>query len=86
MIASGLALFAFIVLANYKLLPPHLYHLLPYFIVGLAVLIALFVNESYNCQSMMEAWQLPYHALVETVGLVLFTMLGWCIVKWKINK
>ena len=82
-IISGLAIFAFIILANYKLLPAHFYYLLPYFIVGLAVLIALFVNESYNCRWMMEARQLPYHAIVEVVGLVLFTMLGWCfLVKW----
>ena len=82
-IISGLAIFAFIVAANYKLLPPHFYYLLPYFMVGLALLIALFVNESYNCQSMMEARQLPYHAITEIVGLVLFTMLGWCFVKWR---
>ena len=82
-IISGLAVFAFIILANYKILPAHFYYLLPYFIVGLAVLIALFVNESYNCRWMMEARQLPYHAIVEVVGLVLFTMLGWCfLVKW----
>ena len=79
-IISGLAIFAFIVIANYKLLPPHFYHLLPYFMVGLALLIALFVNESYNCQSMMESRQLPYHAITEIVGLVLFTMLGWCFI------
>ena len=81
-IISGLAIFTYIVIANFKLLPAHFYRLVPYFMVGIAILIALFINESYNCQWMMEHRQLPYHALVEIIGLVLFTMLGWCFLKW----
>ena len=38
-----------------------------------SIVIALFINEMYNCENMMAIYpHFPYHILIETIGIVLF--------------
>ena len=34
--------------------------------------ILLFLNETYNCKKMLDFYPLPYHSLIEIVGVLLF--------------
>jgi hypothetical protein len=34
--------------------------------------ILLFLNETYNCKKMLDIYPLPYHSLIEIVGILLF--------------
>lgn len=37
-----------------------------------SVAILLFLNETYNCKKMLDFYPLPYHSLIEIVGILLF--------------
>lgn len=39
--------------------------------------LLLFWNESHNCQRMLRWNALPYHALIEFVGLIIFILVPW---------
>lgn len=45
-----------------------------YYIVFLVFLIIiLFLNEKYNCKTMMPIYpHFPYHIIIETTGIILF--------------
>jgi len=36
------------------------------------IIIGLFFNEKYNCKKMLDMYPLPYHTLIEIVGIFLF--------------
>jgi hypothetical protein len=72
-VATGLGVLAVVVVAA---APPRLRASLPWLLAGLLVLLALFVNEAVNCEAMLAAANLPYHAAVELLGLALFAGLA----------
>jgi len=78
-IITGLGLLLVIVGFNYKYLPLLFQKCFPYFIVGIIVIIGLFINEKMNCKKMLEYKKFPYHSIIEIVGLIMFVMLGVCI-------
>lgn len=42
-------------------------------IIGLiSMVILLFLNEKYNCKKMLDVYSLPYHTMIEIVGIFLF--------------
>lgn len=75
-IFTGLSILAVIIIGLYPQLPTKLKVRLPFMLLGLLLLAALFVNEAVNCDKMMEAYTFPYHAAIEIVGFVLFVALA----------
>jgi hypothetical protein len=56
----------------YPLLPKIIQNSL-FKIIGLiSMVIFLFLNEKYNCKKMLDFYPLPYHSLIEIVGILLF--------------
>ena len=56
----------------YPFLPKIIQHSL-FKIIGLiSIIILLFLNEKYNCKKMLDFYPLPYHTLIEIVGILLF--------------
>ena len=82
---SGLLIFVVIVLGNLTSFPSFLRTWIPVLIIFLSILFALFWNEAQNCKKMMDYKVLPYHAMVEIIGLILFTQLAWIFLCWE-NK
>jgi hypothetical protein len=82
-IITNLSILAFIIFSSYNKLPKFFKQAIPYLVVGLIILFALEINEAYNCEKMLEYKQLPYHSLVEIVGLLLFTSLTYLFFKWE---
>jgi hypothetical protein len=82
-VLSGLSIFLRLFLCYWNHLPTFFqirlkYHLFP----GLFLLFALFVNEAFNCKSMLQYFKLPYHAIIEVVGFLLFWGLADSVVEW----
>lgn len=84
-IIVNLSLLAFIIFSSYNKLPKFFKKAIPLLAIGLIILFAFELNEAYNCEKMLEYKQLPYHALVEIVGLLLFTSLTYFFHKWEKN-
>ena len=84
-IFTGLFIFAFIVFGSIHKLSPNFKKSIPFLISGLILLFVLFVNENRNCQKMLEYKKFPYHAIIEVVGLVLFTTLALLFLDWEKN-
>lgn len=83
-IASGLAVFVWIVCGRWQYLPRHVRRALVYVVPAVGVLLALFVNEAVNCKKMLDAYaSFPYHALIEIVGLVLFASISYLWLRWE---
>jgi hypothetical protein len=47
-------------------------HILFFFVL---IIIGLFLNEKYNCKKMLNFYPLPYHTLIEIVGILLFYLI-----------
>lgn len=80
---SGLLVFAVILFGNYDRLPSFFKACIPYLSLGLLLLFGLIANENYNCERMMTYKVLPYHAIVEILGFVLFVFLAILFLKWE---
>lgn len=83
-VMSGLSILLTVFLSYWKHYPSFLVSRMRYFLVpGLAVLFGLFVNEAYNCSAMLRFRHLPYHALIEVLGLSMFVVMGDSIHRWE---
>jgi hypothetical protein len=47
-------------------------HILFFFVL---IIMGLFLNEKYNCKKMLDFYALPYHSLIEIVGILLFYLI-----------
>lgn len=74
-----------IVLFYYKYYPSIIRKVIPYLIILLLVLVVLLLNEKFNCELMMSYATLPYHGIIEILGLILFTTLGYIFFKSEKN-
>lgn len=79
---TSLILTATIIIAFLPHVPRSLRLYLQQFLVILVILVLLFVNESFNCKRMMDYVKFPYHALIESVGVIAFILLGFTFSKW----
>ena len=60
----------------YKDFPKQLRENIPWIFGFSAIIVALVVNESRNCKSMLSAYpHFPYHVFIELSGLVLFYLI-----------
>lgn len=82
MIMSGLCIMLYVIVSCYYKLPQYFKKAVPYLVAGLAVLLLLLYNEFINCKNMLAYKQLPYHALVEICGLLLFAGLAYLFFLW----
>lgn len=77
MIITGLSLPIVIAISYYKLFPKNIKRAIPY-LIGLLIIIGIvLINEKINCLNMMKYAKLPYHAIIEIIGLILFTLLSY---------
>jgi len=77
MIFTGLSLPVVIVLSYYNFYPKYIKNAIPY-LIGLLIIIGIvLINEKINCENMMKYAKLPYHAIIEIIGLILFTLLSY---------
>jgi len=79
---SGLMILVVVIITHLHLFPSSFKRLTKWLFPGIILLGILLVNESYQCEKMMSFKQLPYHVLVEVVGLALFVMLGYGFLRW----
>ena len=50
------------------------YYYIHIFMVLMILLIILFLNEMYHCKNMLLHYKFPYHAIIETVGVLIFVL------------
>ena len=43
--------------------------------------ILFLINEKINCENMMKFAKLPYHAIIEIIGMILFITLAYIFLK-----
>jgi hypothetical protein len=77
MVFTGLTLTAVIVISYYNLYPICIKKAIPYLIALLIILGLVLINEKINCLNMMKYAKLPYHAIIEIIGMILFTLLSY---------
>ena len=81
MIFTAFALPLIIVISYYKYYPEEMKKAIPYLIGLLFILIIVLLNEKFNCELMMSYINLPYHAIIELLGLILFALLAYIFYK-----
>jgi hypothetical protein len=70
-------------LAYYFPLLPHSIQTNIYKIIALTIAaILLFLNETFHCKKMLDFYTLPYHSLIEIVGILLFYLI--CSIFYKL--
>ena len=67
-------------------LPAIVKQLLPMLLILFGVVILLFFNEKYNCQTMMEAYPFPYHTAIEICGLVISSLFAYIFILLELEK
>lgn len=77
MIFTALTLPIIIVISYYKLYPIQIKNAIPY-LISLLIIVGIFlINEKINCEYMMKYAKLPYHAIIEIIGMFLFIILAY---------
>ena len=67
-------------------LPTVVKRLLPILLMLFAVIIALFFNEKYNCDAMMNTYVFPYHIAIEICGLIISSLFAYIFILLETNK
>ena len=67
-------------------LPIVVKRLLPVLLILFAVIIALFFNEKYNCDAMMNTYAFPYHIAIEICGLIISSLFAYIFILLETNK
>ena len=81
MIFTALTLPMVIAISYYNLYPKNIKKAIPY-LIGLLIIIGIvLINEKIKCLNMMKYAKLPYHAIIEIIGLILFTLLSYVFVQ-----
>ena len=81
MIITGLSLPIIIAISYYNLFPKNIKKAIPY-LIGLLIIVGIvLINEKINCENMMKYAKLPYHAIIEIIGMVLFTLLSYVFIQ-----
>jgi len=65
-------LFVSLLLYYLPLLPKYVKTSIYQIIFWISIVILLFLNEKYNCKKMLDVYPLPYHTMIEIVGIFLF--------------
>jgi hypothetical protein len=81
MIFTGFAIPLVIIISYYKLYPIYIKKAIPYLISLLIIVGIVLINEKFNCENMMKIAKLPYHAIIEILGMILFTLLSYVFVQ-----
>lgn len=77
MIFTALTLPIVIVISYYKSYPIQIKKAIPY-LISLLIIVGIFlINEKFNCEYMMKIAKLPYHAIIEIIGMILFITLAY---------
>jgi hypothetical protein len=82
-IMTGLSIMTLVVFGNLWVFPKGLRKNLICLAVGFLILLGFIINEKINCEKMMQMYELPYHALIEATGLVLFWLLAQLFIQWE---
>lgn len=82
-IACGLAVYTATVAAKLHAIPRDLCNDMWRIMIGTAVLVLLFVNEAVHGKAMLRWRPLPFHAVVEILGLYLFWELAQFFLAWE---
>jgi hypothetical protein len=84
-IFTALTLPVIVVISYYNTYPAFMKNTIPYLILLLLIVSALLLNEKFNCDAMISYANLPYHAIIETLGLILFSSLAYLFVRWELS-
>jgi hypothetical protein len=87
MIFTALILPVVIVISYYNLYPSYIKKVIPY-LRSLLIIVGIFlINEKLNCLNMMKYAKLPYHGIIEIMGMILFITLSYVFLQTeKINN
>lgn len=81
MIFTALTLPIVIVISYYNSYPIQIKKAIPY-LISLLIIVGIFlINEKFNCENMMKFFKLPYHAIIEIIGMILFITLAYVFLK-----
>jgi len=87
MIFTALTLPVVIVISYYNLYPSYIKKVIPYLIALLIIVGIFLINEKLNCLNMMKYAKLPYHGIIEIIGMILFITLSYVFLQTeKINN
>ena len=82
-ITTGVTLLAAITFSHVQCMPLGVRKRFIRLTLGVVLVILLLANEAINCKSMLDFAKLPYHLLVESVGLVLFVYMANTFIEWE---
>ena len=85
---SGINIWVIVLISglwNVKL-PAVVERLLPVLLILFAIIIALFFNEKYNCEAMMNTYAFPYHTAIEICGLIISSLFAYIFILLETNK
>ena len=78
-VGTGLGVLVVIMLVCYGMLPEYFQRGLWFLIVGVVGILGLFMVEARWCEQIEGV---PFHALIEVLGLVLFSYLAYLFIVW----
>lgn len=81
-ILTGLSIISIILVSQYYKLSKLFQRMIPIILLLLLIISLLFINEALNCQKMLKLYNFPYHAIIEIIGLILFSLVGFIFLKW----
>jgi len=81
MIFTAITIPVVIVISYYKYYPNYIKNTVPYLVLLLILVGILLLNEKFNCEYMIKYAKLPYHAIIEIIGMFLFSTLAYIFLK-----
>jgi hypothetical protein len=81
-VGSGLTVLAVIVMVCYAMLPSYFKAALPWLVIGILGIFGLFLVEARYGKELIKREGVPFHAVIESLGLVLFSWLGVLFWRW----
>lgn len=82
-IASGLGVYVTTVCVKFHAIPLEMHASMLGTMAGTAILTLFFINEAFCGEKMMKWKALPYHIIIEMLGLYLFWRLAWFFIEWE---
>ena len=75
-LTTSVILFSMLIIFYYPFLPPKARAVIPWILIVVVMVVLMDFAESRYCEKWMQKQILPYHAMVEFLGWIVFVLLG----------